>query len=74
MTTLTIQLEEQLMERTRAIADSRHSSIDAVIADALTQMKTSPDPASGFLTLLDDLAAKDFSMPILSREERNARR
>jgi hypothetical protein len=73
MTTLTVQIEESLMEKAQSIAALRQSSVDAVVADALMHIETTQDPASGFLSLVKDLGDKGFMMPILSREERNAR-
>jgi hypothetical protein len=35
MTTVTLQLDESLLNETKAEAESRHSSLDEVIADAL---------------------------------------
>ncbi len=35
MTTVTLQLDESLLNETKAEAEARHSSLDAVVADAL---------------------------------------
>jgi predicted transcriptional regulator len=38
MTTLTVHLEDDLLKRTQEIAESRHATVDDVVADALQEV------------------------------------
>ena len=38
MTTVTVHLDEELLKEAQAIANSRHTSFDDVVADALKQV------------------------------------
>jgi Arc/MetJ-type ribon-helix-helix transcriptional regulator len=75
MTTVTLQLDEKLLEKIKDIAAARHASVDDVVADALQLMESEEDPAAGFLTLMGELRARGVGpLPQMTREERNARR
>ena len=41
MTTVTVHLDEELLKEAQAIANSRHTSFDDVVADALKQATAS---------------------------------
>jgi len=75
MTTVTVQLDEKLLEKARGIAAERHASLDDVVADALERIESGEDRAAGFLTLMKELRAKGAGpLPKMTREERNERR
>jgi predicted transcriptional regulator len=75
MTTVTVQLDEKLLEKARGIAAARHASVDEVLADALQRMDSEEDRAAGFLALMEELRAKGVGpLPRMTREERKERR
>ena len=61
MATVTLKLDEALLNETRAEAEARHSSVDAVVADALhlasSQWKTEGSSAESIEARRDRLAA-----------------
>jgi predicted transcriptional regulator len=74
MTTVTLQLDEELLAKAHAMAAKRNASVDEVVAEALSRLNPDEDPAAGFIALMDEFRTKGITIPILSREERNARR
>jgi len=73
MTTVTLQLDEELLAKARAMAKKKQASVDEIVAEEIAQLPEE-DPAAGFLEMVEEFRAKGITLPILSREERNARR
>jgi predicted transcriptional regulator len=74
MTTVTLQLDEELLAKAHALAAQRSATIDDVVAEALTRMQPEEDRAAGFLSAMEQFQAMGIKIPIMSREERNERR
>jgi len=74
MTTVTLQLDEQLLAKAHALAEKRSATIDDVVAEALSRMEPEEDRAAGFLSAMEQFQALGIEIPIMSREERNERR
>jgi predicted transcriptional regulator len=74
MTTVTLQLDEELLARVRLLAEKRSATIDDVVAEALNRMEPEEDRAAGFLAAMEQFKVNGITIPIVSREERNERR
>jgi predicted transcriptional regulator len=83
MTTLTVQLDDELLQRTRQMAETRHTTVDSLVADALSEvsqrwngdMKTAEDKEARlkkFENALAKFSGHDTGGPF-TRDEMNER-
>jgi len=74
MATVTLQADEELLKKANKALARTSLTLDQVFERALREVAEREEASRQFEEMAAEFRAKGYSFPILSREERNARR
>jgi len=74
MTTVTLQADEELLERATGVLAKASMTLDQAFERTLRELAEREEAVRRYDEMIEDFRARGVTMPVLSREERNARR